>query len=1311
MILRGDSRPELIRSETLAELLADTVRRQPEAPAITEGPTTVTYGELWARGSALARALTSRGCGPGACVGLWLPRGHALIIGQVGISISGAAWLPFDAAVPVDRLATCMQDAGGRYVLTDRDGAAKVAEKGLLPLVLTELERGNPNSPITPASANDVAYVIYTSGSTGEPKGIAISQANVCHFIRSENEFLRIASQDRVYQGFSVAFDMSLEEIWITFFAGANLRVAPAEVVADPDAIEAFLVREGITVLHAVPTLAALIPAFPRSLRLLNLGGEACPDALAQRLTGQAYEVLNTYGPTETTVTATIARLRPGKAVNIGVPLPNYGIGVCDAEHRLLPVGQVGEIAVFGPGVSRGYLRRPELTASRFIRIQGEPAYLTGDLGSIGEDGEVRCLGRVDNQVKLRGFRIELDEIAAALCDQPGVGTAAVVVRPVGGSDEIVAFVVRSHDGQAGADILRSAMVLRLPAYMVPACFEFIEEMPRLSSGKTDLAALRRRPLALPAAGRQDLPPPADEHEAALRAILEELLPGRDLSPSADFFSDLGGHSLLAARLVTRLRRHARYASIGVQHVYRGRKLSSIAEAMRGLAAAAGPASPPRRHEPAPLSRRLICGMAQACCLPFLILLQMVQWLSPFFAYHWLTGDPDDSVALAIVAALGTYLLVLAASFPLGVVLRRLLVGRLRPGNYPLWGVTYFRWWLGVRLSEIPASHLIAGTPLKSWHLRMQGAKVGRYSTINSVTVAVPELLSIGEGVCLGTFVNIENARVSGGRLIIGRVSIAEAASVDSYAVLENDTHIGVGGKLGGQSALSEGKSIPAGEVWSGAPARRVSVAVKTPPPARLGVMLSLLRTLGFMLGAALVAVLFYIPVFPSFVLIDAVDSRWLDVFENFEQWWMAFPVFFLLALPAAASLLLITVGLAGLLRLCLPRPRTGRYAIEGREYFWKWQLSAVLDASLQVLHGLYASVFVGSWLRLMGTKIGRDAEVSTAEGIVPGLLELGDESFIADGVMLGDEGQQDGWMTLSRTRIGSRTFIGNGAYVPDGADFPDDVLLGVQSAAPANQQLSPGQTWMGSPPMLLPARETIAAQDPALTFRPSLARRLARAFIEALRIVVPLAFVIAAGYVIVFETMPLMEEDDWSGFCLLLALAGVLYGLVSFAFVLAAKWLLVGRYRPRLAPMWTPFVWVSEAVTTLHESLAVPAMLNMLRGTPLLPWAFRLLGARVGSGVWMNTTDLTEFDCVSIGDEAELNDHSGPQTHLFEDRIMRVGVVRLGARCTIGVRATVLYDASVGDDAQLGPLTLVAKGEHIPERTRWEGTPSAPAE
>jgi len=190
---------------------------------------------------------------------------------------------------------------------------------------------------------------------------------------------------------------------------------------------------------------------------------------------------------------------------------------------------------------------------------------------------------------------------------------------------------------------------------------------------------------------------------------------------------------------------------------------------------------------------------------------------------------------------------------------------------------------------------------------------------------------------------------------------------------------------------------------------------------------------------------------------------------------------------------------------------------------------------------------------------------------------------------------------------------------------------------------------------------------------------------------------------------MPLAAREGWGlAVAGALALAGCLYGLTSFLVVVALKWLLIGRYRPHAAPMWTPFVWISEAVTNLYESLAVRNFLDMLRGTPLLPWALRLLGARIGRGVYLNTTDLTEFDCVRIGDEAELNAWCGPQTHLFEDRVMKIGRVDIGARVTVGARSIILYNTRVGDGVRLGPLSLVVKGEELPPGTAWEGAPAA---
>jgi non-ribosomal peptide synthetase-like protein len=923
----------------------------------------------------------------------------------------------------------------------------------------------------------------------------------------------------------------------------------------------------------------------------------------------------------------------------------------------------------------------------------------------------VHCLGRADSQVKIRGFRVELDEITAALTAQPGVGAAAAVLRPWAGMDQVIGFIVPATNQRLEPAKLRQALTLRLPHYMVPAHFELVPELPRLTSGKLDQNALRNFPLKSIEQNGNLAAEPRNEDEQALHAALAKLFPNRNWQPELDFFDDLGGHSLLAARLVSILRTDERYVSLSVQEVYRERRLAGIAGAMAQQRRRKK--SSATAHIAAPLRRRFFCGLAQALVIPLLVLIHIASWLGPFFVYHYYTGDPGDRISLAVLYSLATFVLIQIGTFGLAIAGKWLAAGRLKAGSYPLWGATYFRWWLANKFCELPEVFLLAGTPWLPLYLRALGARIGREVMIETFTLGVPELLTVEDGVSLGTFVNLENARVEGGVLILGPIHLASDSSVDSYSVLENDTRLGERARLGGQSALAAGRHIPADEMWEGAPAR----AVNQPPeklPARpqIGFGWRWAQMFCFAVTAIVVSVLFFLPSFPAFMLIDWVDANTLDIFDSNLHPLPAFGLFFLLAIPASALFIFVTGLLAGAFRWILPRQVAGTASIYSYAFWRRKFTSLILDQSLRVLHGIYASVYAPMWLRFLGVKVGRNAEISTAEGMVPELLELGDDSFIADGAMLGDEEQRGGWMILKPTKIGSRSFIGNGAYVANGADVPDDILIGVQTRTPENVQLKSGQTWIGSPAMLLPARECLTGFPESLTFRPSWRRRLARGFIEGLRIVLPLALIIATGYLIVALVMPLAAANGWGmKVANALALAGCLYGLASFLLVVALKWILIGRYRPCARAMWTPFVWISEAVTNLYESLAVPNLLDFLRGTPMLPWALRLLGAKIGTGVYLNTTDLTEFDCVRIGDGAELNAWCGPQTHLFEDRVMKIGLVEIGARTTIGPRTTILYATHIGDGVNLGPLTLVAKGERLPAATRWEGSPAAPAD
>ena len=1322
MILRGLARPDLLREESLPDILRATAERKPTHPALLWGERVVSYSELDATSDLLAHQLKRQGASAGRIIGLLLPRGADLLIAQAGITKSGAAWLPFDANVPPSRAEVCLHSADALGLITTRALMPSFQDLAR-PVWAVEdlLEQGaslGPGQEPLGARPSDPAYVIYTSGSTGPPKGIAVSHRSICHFLRSENHALGIREDDRVYQGFSVAFDMSFEEVWISNLVGATLWIAPENAVADPQLLARAVNEQAITVIHAVPTLMGLVDDPLPTVRLINLGGEACPEPLVGRLARPGRQLFNTYGPTETTVSATLAALEPGRPVTIGAALPNYGVMILDESRRPLPTGEIGELAIFGPGVALGYLGRPELTAERFVEnpFASTPdesrLYLTGDLGRIDENGQIAYLGRGDGQVKVRGFRVELGEIEAVLVEQPGVAAAAVALRHSVVGDELVAFVVFGVDSgdHPTPSALRKTLASKLPSYMVPGRIESLDRLPRLTSGKIDRKALREIPLSAPRAAGEGAPEAArDQDEAALNRALGEFFPAGDLAPDADFFDDLGGHSLLVARLVSTLRSNPDYEEISIQDVYQQRTLSAIAKTMRLRREGRRPREATSRVV-IPTWRRMLCGAAQAITIPFLVALHMATWLAPFFVYHYFTGDLGDSTALAAACSVAAFLAMQVATFGVAIVGKWLVAGRLKAGRYPLWGWTHFRWWLASRLSELPPMELLSGTPFLVLYLQALGAKIGQDVQIDSLEVQVPELLTVESGASIGMMVHVANARAERGELVMGPVLVERDAAIESYTVLEENTVLGVGSCLGGLSALASGCRIPQGETWVGSPARRVVAPdVETQPRPVFSKVAKLAQLAFFGVASLMVSGLFFTMLFPSFMLIDGIDANLWNFFEVGAHPLVLFVFYFLLGIPASMVLVLATLLFVAGLRSLVGKQQAGRFAVYGLGYCRKWFLSRIYEASLGVLHGLFASVYASSWLRLMGAKVGRNAEVSTATGVVPDLLTLGENCFIADGVLLGDEMQRGGWMTLSPTFIGDSSFIGNGAYVADGTKVPEDVLVGVQTRTPENELMRSGQTWMGSPALLLPARESTAEFDPSLTFQPSQRRRLGRASIEALRIVFPLTFVTAYGYLVVHELMPIAEEERWLEMALGLAVAGCVFGLASFSLVALLKWTLIGRYRPRMSPMWTPFVWLSEAVTNVYEALAVPNFMAFLRGTPMLPWALRMLGARIGKGVYLDTTDLTEFDCVSIGDDSELNTWCGPQTHLFEDRVMKIGKVEIGARVTVGPSSTILYDASVGDDAQLGPLTLVAKGERVPARTHWAGSPAIP--
>jgi amino acid adenylation domain-containing protein len=502
--LRGSALPTLIRDELLSEMFEQSAARWPDKTCMFTLGCSISYAQARERATAIARGLIREGVGPGHVVGLWGARGPDLLIAQLGIAKTGAAWLAFDAAAPIERVAVCLADSGARALIADKDRIALAEGKVDCEVVgVSDLIDLSDTTAVDAramgASPQDPAYVIYTSGSTGHPKGIVISQRNICHLLRAVNEIYRIGRDDIMFQGASLAFDLSLEEIWVPYLVGASLFVATPEMMGDIDALPDHMEAAGVTVLDTVPTLLALLPRDVATVRVVILGGEVCPIALVERWDKPGRSIFNTYGPTETTVVATAVQLNKARRVTIGKPIPNYTCRVVNDLLEPVAPGVVGELLIGGPGVSRGYLGRSQLTAEQFIvnpfcdHGVDPVLYRSGDAVRITAGGEIEFHGRIDDQVKIRGFRIELGEIEAKLCEMPGITNAAVLIRNSGEVDELVAFVVGRADLDARQ--VRAALRLTLPAYMTPTRYQRIVELPRMASGKIDRNALRKMPL------------------------------------------------------------------------------------------------------------------------------------------------------------------------------------------------------------------------------------------------------------------------------------------------------------------------------------------------------------------------------------------------------------------------------------------------------------------------------------------------------------------------------------------------------------------------------------------------------------------------------------------------------------------------------------------------------------------------------------------------------------------------------------------------------------------------------------------------
>lgn len=1304
---RTDEEPRPVPLARLHHYFERSCDERPDAVALECEDAILTYRALDERANRLAHHLLARGVTAGDRVGVLLQRSVHLYVALIGILKTGAGYVPIDPSAPSERIEYIVGDAEPRLVVTDREHAL-----ASVPSVVMDVDdwSDRPRTrPDVPLLGDPTCYIIYTSGSSGRPKGVDVPQSCICSYVSFMPDVYGIVPTDRVYQGITPAFDFAVEEIWLTWAKGATLVAGPTDGRRVGRGLAQFLQDHDITVFHTVPTaLATLEPPLPK-IRLLNAGAEAFPTELLERWSYPGRTIFNTYGPTETTITATLAVLRRGEPVTIGRPLPTYTVTVRDAAGRQLPDGEVGELWISGPGVARGYINRADLTAERFVtEADGTRSYRTGDLGRFTADGNIEYRGRADSEVKIRGHRVELQEIDSVLMEDEAVTTAVTRVLPPDAGGELAAYLVLQRpqeDLVPIRDRLLRHMRGKLSPYMIPAYLEVITEIPTLPSGKAD-----RNALPVPVGPRlvssdvEQVPPEGPEEEEMARVWEEAFaLPAGSLSVEAHFFDDLGGHSLLAATVVSRLRETAQGAQLSVLDLYTHptvRGLAARAAELTGQAPAEAPDdAAPARPAPPRWWRVTAFGLGQMLWLYSIlaVVLLPVAWL-----YDHNDGDPTVVMVGQLLALFPvSYLLVRWAIPVVGV---RLLSRGLTEGTYRLYGSVHLRVWAIGKLVTISPLPTLTGSPWAASYLRLLGARVGDACHVGTAQLQVPRLFTLGDGATVGYGVHLNAAGVAGGVLTLGRITIEDDAVLAAGSVLQGPCAVGAGAILREQSLLRPGERVPDGQTWAGSPARGLpgptdhvfdlmAACDKAPRgwPRRLYP--------SFAAGVAFLEVLLLLAMAPLVAVV----------------WWAYFQAGLLAAgvvtALAGGPLFVVTacaLVLAGR-RFALQDTPVGVHHLRSQLGLEKWLGDKLLEQSLTLTNTLYSTLYTPPWLRALGARVGRGAEVSTISHIDPDLLTIDEQSFVADMASVGSATYCNGHVAFRATEVGRRAFVGNAAFVPSGTHLGDGSLLSVQSVPPPGG-VDPGTSWLGSPSFYLPQRERYEGFTERQTYQPPRGRVVGRYLIELVRVTAPASILSTSTFFTLYGISLLAAALPAAAVITLAPAVALTMSVAVVLLVAAIKWAVVGRYRPRVEPLWSWFVRRTELVTGLYEATAVPALLGILTGTPMLGPFLRLFGTRVGRRTLLDTTYLSEFDLVHVGDGVAVGPHASLQTHLFEDRVMKMSTVTLERESSVGGRAVVLYDATVGQGAHLSALSLAMKGERLPAGRTWCGIPAQPS-
>jgi acetyltransferase-like isoleucine patch superfamily enzyme len=903
----------------------------------------------------------------------------------------------------------------------------------------------------------------------------------------------------------------------MAFANGGMLIVVDKAVMQDVELLGKLVEATKATILSTVPTLLATIDAnYLRTLELVIAGGEACnKEVVAAYATGGKRRFVNSYGPTEATVACMADYSTPDRPVTIGRPQPGYFACIVNSRMELVPPGVPGELCMAGPSVARGYVNRPELTAEKFAHCpyvsrwrEGFPEYddatandetyyrlyHTGDLTRWNHEGRVEFLGRIDSQVKLRGFRIEVGEIETNLAAYPGVRTAIVHLLDEGGKQYLCGYLMCDDELKANfvEHKFRDFLKDKLPSYMIPSRFCLLDVVPRSPAGKLDRKQLKPPPpLAQVEDEGTEKVAPTTETEILLHRLWSELFPGQRIGTTDDFFQ-IGGHSLLAGKLASKIRL-AGYPDFGIRLVYSNATILALAATVDvmtkeepaaptmvgGRAVPPAPLKLPDRFQPGCL-RKILFGVYQFIIFTFAVALQWAYLMFFFFLYY---GRSHDAVA-DLVQSRGAVFYIffgivmqfffIATNFALAFVVSPLMkwaiLQRVKPGEHSIWSVYFLRWWTCRTMHHLvaPTCFLMYGTYLYNLQLTLLGAKLGSSCTILTAMLD-PDLIEMGDDCFVGDNVTLGTSQVIDSMLVLNKVIIGNCCSVGARssivggAILEDEI------VLGPLSLVRHGVVIPTGEKWQGSPAQKVGYVPRlgqmqsidgdttqlknndngwSPIDAPVndaggldtelleGMSIRLPGFIRFLIGVLHLIFYFFLQLFVTNVIGILTFGSWIicDELASRNELWYA-SVYILMAPFLTGIIMFYQHCVIILLRwIVFPwSPQPGMYPCDGLMFHRKILLDMLSRVSLQYAHPMYSTIFTQYFLRAMGVKVGRRLECSNLFGWTPGLTTIGDECFVADFVGVNPSDCFRGVLRLDHVKIGDRAFIGNGSVLMPG--------------------------------------------------------------------------------------------------------------------------------------------------------------------------------------------------------------------------------------------------------------------------------------